>query len=258
KEPARRYGSAKELANDLRRFLTGGAAPKARPSPSRSVSPATWIPAGIIAVVALLVCACVLLRPFLIDAEDPAQRPNEVVVFEKEGPDRDQHDPAKVAYQVAMNQADDAMKARKYAEAVEACDEALKHRPGDEAAIAARKNAQAELAGEARRKEAAYQTAMKQAEAAMQAEQFAQATREYAEALSNRPNDPDAIRGHAQAGRLLGVQEEKRAQEEADRKKALVVEGIAFPGRASRPEAVIKRDWVNFGRRGKKPCKVWM
>src|SRR5262249_33347215 len=138
KEPAKRYGSAKALANDLRRFLAGGAAPKAqvpRPSPSRSLSPATWIPAGIIAVVALLVCASVLLRPFLIDAEDPAQRPNEVVV-EKEGPDRDQHDPAKEAHQVAMKRADDAMKARMYAEAVRAYDEALEHRPGDEAAIA--------------------------------------------------------------------------------------------------------------------------
>jgi TPR repeat protein/tRNA A-37 threonylcarbamoyl transferase component Bud32 len=121
------------------------------------------------------------------------------------------------AYQEAMKDARAAADARKWADAARYYGEALRHKPDDPAALKGRRAAQDELARdvqqaeEAKKKEAAYQAAMKKAEAAMKAEKYAEAQEAYAEALRHRPKDPDAIEGDERAARLLAEQQAYRS-----------------------------------------------
>jgi tetratricopeptide (TPR) repeat protein len=101
------------------------------------------------------------------------------------------------AYLAAMKEARAAADAKKWAEAVRAYDAALKNRPNDKAALEGRKIAQAGLdkIEDAKKKEAAYQAAMKQAKAAFDAKKYADAAKLYDAALAQKPNDQAALAG---------------------------------------------------------------
>src|SRR5207244_1408415 len=128
------------------------------------------------------------------------------------------------AYQAAMKSAKTAYDTKKYAEAVTHYDEALKIKPNDPAALAGRKVAVAESnkpdpkAEEAKKKEAAYQAEMKEAKAAFDAKQYADAVKHYNAALAQKPNDPAALAGRKAAQDQLNKPDPKA--EEAKKKEA--------------------------------------
>src|SRR5262249_23103347 len=112
-------------------------------------------------------------------------------------------------YQAAMQLAKAAAAGGKWADAIRACDSALKIKPGDKVAIAAKKAAQVEIDRlvEARRHEAAYLAAMQWGAEAAKAKRYAEAREGYAEALRHRPGDRAALQGCEEAAWLLGREE---------------------------------------------------
>jgi TPR repeat protein len=119
------------------------------------------------------------------------------------------------AFQKAMKDARDAASAGRWADAVEAYDEALARKACDPAALAGRQDAQDELerAEALAEEEKAYRAAMKKAEAAMKQKKYEDAREAYAEALEHRPKDPDALEGDADASRLYSVQQFREAMD---------------------------------------------
>jgi tetratricopeptide (TPR) repeat protein len=99
------------------------------------------------------------------------------------------------AYQGWMKQGQAAMQAKKYADALKAYDEALKQKPGDQAAINGKKAAQDALTPKPDPKQAAYDNWMKQGQVALTAKKWADALKAFDEALKIRPGDPAASKG---------------------------------------------------------------
>jgi hypothetical protein len=107
-------------------------------------------------------------------------------------------------YAQLMNQGQSAVNAKRYAEAIQAFNQALKLMPGDAAAAKALR--EAERLQEADRKppspdknQLAYEQAMKEAAAFERQKNFDRAAQAYREALKFRPNDPRALAGLQQA-----------------------------------------------------------
>src|SRR5262249_10143274 len=118
---------------------------------------------------------------------------------------------------------------KKYAEALKAYDAALAQKPGDAAATAGKRAAQAELdkpdpkVEEAKRKEVAYQAAMKQAETLFETKKYAEAVKAYDAALLQKPGDVAAQNGRKAAidAQTPKVDPNKDKQREEDFKLAL-------------------------------------
>lgn len=104
---------------------------------------------------------------------------------------------AQAAYQKALAEGRAALKARRFADAAEAYDLALKLVPDDKVAAAER----AEVARQGR--EAAYTIWMQRGEAAMKTRKFAEAVKSYDEALKLKPGDAAAIREKREAAEAL-------------------------------------------------------
>jgi tetratricopeptide (TPR) repeat protein len=122
-------------------------------------------------------------------------------------------DPKEATYQKWMKQGDAALAARKWSDARNAYDEALKIKPGEPAAIKGKKAAADALKKESDAKtEAAYQALMKQAQAAMKAKKYADAVKAYDGALKIRPGDAAAIKGKKDAA--AGLKPQVNAQAE--------------------------------------------
>src|SRR5262249_11145712 len=138
------------------------------------------------------------------------------------------------AYQKWMKAGDDALKGKKYAEAVKAYDSALQNKPGDARAIAGKKQAQKALddgkkpkpdpkGEEAKKREAAYKAWMKQGDDAVKAKKYADAVKAYDNALKNKPGDLPAINAKKAAQKALDDQKKTKTDpkgEEAKKREA--------------------------------------
>jgi hypothetical protein len=113
-----------------------------------------------------------------------------------------QNQKLQAAYQAALKAAQEAQAAGDYTKAIAQADEALKNRPGDAVAQKLKTDAQnAQLAARsAAQKEEAYQAAVKAAQGALAAEDYARAIAQTEEALRNKPGDATAqkLRNDAQ------------------------------------------------------------
>jgi hypothetical protein len=115
------------------------------------------------------------------------------------------------AYATAMNQGQAALKARRWADAFKAFDQALQLRPGDAAAIRGKTEAQNGMKAlppppppdPNLKQQAAFNGYMAQGQAALQAKRYADAVKAFTEALKVKPNDPTALRGKAQAEQAM-------------------------------------------------------
>ncbi len=113
------------------------------------------------------------------------------------------------AYGAAMQRGGEALKAKRYADAERAYDDALKQKPGDAAAIKGKRDA-VELAKQPAPpppvdpRKAAYQKAMGDAKALAGQKKYAEAIKAYDAALAQMPKDPAATKERADAARLLG------------------------------------------------------
>jgi tetratricopeptide (TPR) repeat protein len=112
------------------------------------------------------------------------------------------------AYGAAMQRGGEALKAKRYADAERAYDDALKQKPGDAAAIKGKRDA-VELAKQPAPpppvdpRKAAYQKAMGEAKALAGQKKYAEAIKAYDAALAQMPKDPAATKERADAARLL-------------------------------------------------------
>jgi tetratricopeptide (TPR) repeat protein len=127
-------------------------------------------------------------------------------------------DPKAAAYQSWMKQAQTAMGAKRYADAVKAYDEALKVKPGDGAAIQGKKTAldaqkpPVKPAPPPDPKIAAYQSWLKQGQSALTQKKWATAVKAFDEALKVKPGDPVAIKGKTDATAGLKADEAKQRE----------------------------------------------
>ena len=116
-------------------------------------------------------------------------------VPKKEPPDR-----TKLAYDAAMKSAQAAFAKKRYDEAIQRATEALRHKPGDPDAtdlLAAAKKADAAAdtaALDAKKKQQAYLTALREASAAYSAKKYEAAIAAAKDALAAKPGDPGATR----------------------------------------------------------------
>lgn len=114
----------------------------------------------------------------------------------KPGPAPKKPDPNEEDFKLAMSAGQAAMKGNNYQGAVNAYTQAVKLKPADATAVAALKEAQRLLKVEQDKgKDTAYQAAMKQGKAAMDAKKFDDAVKAYDEALKVKPGDAAAIAG---------------------------------------------------------------
>jgi tetratricopeptide (TPR) repeat protein len=113
--------------------------------------------------------------------------------------------PRKADYDRFMDQGKEALADKRYAVAVRAFTSALQALPGDSAAAQAFADAQKALdADEVEKKRLAeYRTHIEAAQAAMSAQRYGDAVREYLAAQRVLPNDPAAVQGQAAAEKQL-------------------------------------------------------
>ena len=119
-------------------------------------------------------------------------------------------DPAKAAYDKAMSQAGALMAKKDYRDAQAWYGEALKHRPGDKAALEGKARAAALLAPKPDPKRTLYDRAMSAAGALMAKKDYAGAIRSYDAALKNVPGDRAASDGKARATALMTPKPDSR------------------------------------------------
>jgi epidermal growth factor receptor substrate 15 len=100
-------------------------------------------------------------------------------------------------YNLQMQNGQALMQKKKYGEAVKAFETALQDKPGDTAATAALKQAQAMVDQAA--KDGDFNKHMKAAAAAMQQKKYAEAIKQYEAALDDKPDNKDATAGLKQA-----------------------------------------------------------
>jgi TPR repeat protein len=142
---------------------------------------------------------------------------------EKAPPDGEEQRRAarEAGYQAAMRDGRAAAADGKWAEAAGRYAEALTLKEGDPEAVAGRKAAQEQLdraerlAAQARRRETAYQDAMRQARAALDAGRWADAAAAFDAALARKANDEEALRGRKAAQAELARTEEAKKKEVA-------------------------------------------
>jgi tetratricopeptide (TPR) repeat protein len=109
-------------------------------------------------------------------------------------------------YDKHMKDGQTAMQQKKYADAVKDFEQALKAKPNDQAAMTALQ--QAKLLADGSGKQAEYEKNMKEGQAALKANKFADAAKEFEQALKSKPGDPAAMLALKQAQQGMAGQKE--------------------------------------------------